>query len=107
MLRERMAGMARHRELDLADVAMHVITAPTLRLDHDPNRSRLLETAKRLRPRLVLLDPLVRLHGIDENNAGGGRRSSFGLRLQHQFCRSSVGARRASSARLVSRNAFQ
>jgi hypothetical protein len=29
-----------------------------------------LETAKRLRPRLVLLDPLVRLHGIDENNAG-------------------------------------
>jgi hypothetical protein len=49
---------------------MHVITAPTLRLDRDPHRSRLLETAKRLRPRLVLLDPLVRLHGIDENNAG-------------------------------------
>jgi hypothetical protein len=25
---------------------------------------------KRLRPRLLLLDPLVRLHGVDENNAG-------------------------------------
>ena len=47
-----------------------MITAPTLRLDRDPHRSRLLETAKRLRPRLLLLDPLVRLHGIDENNAG-------------------------------------
>jgi hypothetical protein len=47
-----------------------VITAPTLRLDRDPHRTRLLETAKRLRPRLLLLDPLVRLHGIDENNAG-------------------------------------
>jgi hypothetical protein len=70
VLRERVAGMARHRGLDLADVQMHVITAPTLRLDLDPHRSRLLETAKRLRPRLVLLDPLVRLHGIDENNAG-------------------------------------
>jgi hypothetical protein len=70
VLRERVAGMARHRRLDLADVPMHVITAPTLRLDRDPHRSRLLETAKRLRPRLVLLDPLVRLHGIDENNAG-------------------------------------
>jgi AAA domain len=70
VLRERVAGMARHRGLDLADVEMHVITAPTLRLDRDPHRSRLLETAKRLRPRLVLLDPLVRLHGIDENNAG-------------------------------------
>jgi hypothetical protein len=70
VLRERVAGMARHRGLDLADVEMHVITAPTLRLDRDPHRSRLLETAKRLRPRLVLLDPLVRLHGIDENKAG-------------------------------------
>ena len=70
VLRERVAGMARHRGVDLADVEMHVITAPTLRLDRDPHRTRLLETAKRLRPRLVLLDPLVRLHGIDENNAG-------------------------------------
>lgn len=70
VLRERVAGMARHRGLDLADVEMHVITAPTLRLDRDPHRGRLLETARRLRPRLLLLDPLVRLHGIDENNAG-------------------------------------
>jgi len=46
-----------------------VITAPTLRLDRDPHRGRLLETAKRLRPRLRLLDPLVRLHAVDENHA--------------------------------------
>jgi hypothetical protein len=70
VVRERVAGMARHRGLDLAGVEIHVITAPTLRLDRDPHRTRLLETAKRLRPRLLLLDPLVRLHGIDENNAG-------------------------------------
>jgi hypothetical protein len=30
----------------------------------------LFETAKRLQPQLILLDPLVRLHGIDENHAG-------------------------------------
>ena len=70
VVRERVAGMARHRGLDLAGVEIHVITAPTLRLDRDPHRTRLLETAQRLRPRLLLLDPLVRLHGIDENNAG-------------------------------------
>lgn len=70
VVRERVAGMARHRGLDLDAVQIHVITAPTLRLDRDPHRGRLLETAKRLRPRLLLLDPLVRLHGIDENNAG-------------------------------------
>lgn len=70
VLRERVAGMARHRGVDLTSVEMHVITAPALRLDRDPHRGRLLETARRLRPRLVLLDPLVRLHGIDENHAG-------------------------------------
>ena len=57
VVRERVAGMARHRGLDLAGVEIHVITAPTLRLDRDPHRRRLLETAKRLRPRLLLLDP--------------------------------------------------
>ena len=29
-----------------------------------------MPTAKRLRPRLLLLDPLVRLHALDENDAG-------------------------------------
>ena len=69
VVRERVAGMARHRGIDLARVEIHVITAPVLRLDRDPDRMRLLETTGRLRPRLLLLDPLVRLHGIDENNA--------------------------------------
>jgi AAA domain len=70
VVRERVAGMARHRGLDLAGVEVHVITAPVLRLDRGPDRARLWETTKRLRPRLLVLDPLVRLHGIDENNAG-------------------------------------
>jgi hypothetical protein len=70
VVRERVEGMARHRGLDLAGVAIHAITAPVLRLDRDPDRMRLLETARQLRPRLLVLDPLVRLHGIDENNAG-------------------------------------
>jgi hypothetical protein len=70
VVRERVEGMARHRGLELAGVEIHVITAPALRLDRQPHRQRLLETAQRLRPRLLLLDPLVRLHGVDENNAG-------------------------------------
>jgi hypothetical protein len=70
VVRERIGGMARHRGLDLAGVEVHVITAPVLRLDRDPDRTRLWETARRLRPQLLLLDPLVRLHGIDENHAG-------------------------------------
>jgi AAA domain len=70
VVRQRVAGMARHRGIDLARIEMHVITAPVLRLDRDPDRTRLWETTRRLRPRLLVLDPLVRLHGIDENHAG-------------------------------------
>ena len=70
VLRARVEGMARHRGLDLQGVDLHVITAPTLLLDREPHRTRLLQTAQWLRPRLLLLDPLVRLHGIDENHAG-------------------------------------
>lgn len=70
IVRERVAGMARQRRLDLDAVNIHVITAPTLLLDREPHRGRLFETARRLRPRLLLLDPLVRLHAIDENHAG-------------------------------------
>ena len=70
VIRQRIEGMARHRGIDFAGVEVYVITAPVLRLDRDPDRTRLLETTRRLLPRLLILDPLVRLHGIDENHAG-------------------------------------
>jgi hypothetical protein len=70
IVRERVEGIARHRNLRLDSVPLHVITAPVLRLDREPHRTQLLETARRLQPRLLLLDPLVRIHGIDENRAG-------------------------------------
>ena len=66
VVRERVEGMARHRSLDLARVEIHVITALTLRLDRDRDRMRLLETSKQLRPRLLVLDPLV-LSGLSRN----------------------------------------
>jgi hypothetical protein len=85
-VRERVEGMARHRGLDVAGVAIHVITAPVLRLDRGPDRARLLETTRRLRPRLLVLDPLVRLHGIDENNAGEvAELLAYFRSLQRQF----------------------
>jgi hypothetical protein len=70
VVRERIEGMARYRGLDLDQVQIYVITAPVLRLDRDRDRALLWETIRRLRPRLLVLDPLVRLHGIDENHAG-------------------------------------
>jgi hypothetical protein len=86
VVRERIEGMARHRGLDLGPVEIDVITAPVLRLDRDRDRTRLLETTRRLRPRLLVLDPLVRLHGIDENNAGEvAELLAYFRSLQRQF----------------------
>ena len=47
-----------------------MITAPSLRLDLEADRASLDETVARLRPRLLILDPFVRLHRIDENISG-------------------------------------
>ena len=54
----------------LANVDIQVITAPILRLDLDANRRNLAGTVARLQPRLLILDPFVRLHRIDENASG-------------------------------------
>ncbi len=68
-VRERIRGIARSRALGIEALNIYAITAPSLQLDRPKDRQRLRETAERLRPRLLLLDPLVRLHGVDENNA--------------------------------------
>jgi hypothetical protein len=47
-----------------------VITASSLRLDLEADRARLEETVATLKPRLLILDPFVRLHRIDENVSG-------------------------------------
>jgi hypothetical protein len=68
--RERIEGIARHRGLDLETLDLHLITAPAMRLDLASDILRLRATVTALKPRLLLLDPFVRLHRIDENNAG-------------------------------------
>lgn len=69
-VKARLSGLCRHRGLDLAALPIHVITAPTLRLDLEADQRRLQRTLDELRPTLLLLDPFVRLHRIDENHAG-------------------------------------
>ncbi|MGH9319439.1 MAG: AAA family ATPase [Vicinamibacteria bacterium] len=67
VVRARLEGICSHLRLDLAELDFHVITAPSLWLDSELDQKRLLDTIDRLRPRLLLLDPFVRLHRIDEN----------------------------------------
>jgi hypothetical protein len=70
VVRQRLAGIARAAGRDLADLDIHVITAPSVRLDVERDRDALTATIDKLRPRLLVLDPFVRLHRIDENLSG-------------------------------------
>ena len=67
IVRTRLQGIARAAGADFDTLDIAVIDVPVVRLDHRSDRQRLEHTVQRIRPRLVLLDPLVRLHGVDEN----------------------------------------
>lgn len=70
VVKARLAGLCRHRGLDLGALPIDVITAASVRLDLDADQRRLAETVRQRAPRMLLLDPFVRLHRIDENHAG-------------------------------------
>jgi len=70
VVRQRLAGIAAAAGRELVDLDIHVITAPSVRLDVERDRDALAETIAELRPRLLVLDPFVRLHRIDENVSG-------------------------------------
>jgi hypothetical protein len=70
IVRRRLDGIAVAAGVALADLDIQVITVPVLRLDLAGDRRDLADTVARLQPRLLVLDPFVRLHRIDENASG-------------------------------------
>jgi len=71
VVRSRLDGLARARGLDLEGLDVHVITAPSLRLDLENDRQLLVATVESLSPRLLVLDPFVRLHRRERLGRGG------------------------------------
>lgn len=70
IVRRRLDGICAAAGVALPELDVQVITAPTVRLDLEADRASLDETVAKLRPRLLVLDPFVRLHRIDENASG-------------------------------------
>lgn len=70
MVRRRLEGICVAAEVGLSSLDVQVITAHTVRLDQSADRERLERTVMHLKPRLLVLDPFVRLHRIDENVSG-------------------------------------
>lgn len=68
-IRRRMEDLCRARELDLDRLPVGLIREHGLRLDHPEHRERLADTLERVKPRMLILDPLVRLHRADENSS--------------------------------------
>ena len=108
VVRRRLEGICEAASISLAKLDVQVITAPSLRLDLEADRANLDETIARLKPRLLILDPFVRLHRIDENVSGDvapllaflrdlQRRHALAVALVHH-ARKGAGAARAGQA---------
>jgi hypothetical protein len=69
-LRSRVETLARLHEVNFERLDVHIITVDSLRLDRPDHQDRLESTLHAYKPALLLLDPLVRVHAIDENVAG-------------------------------------
>jgi len=70
VVKARLTGLCYHRGLRLEGLPIDVITAPSVRIDRGADQERLARTVWRAAPRLLVLDPFVRLHRVDENDAG-------------------------------------
>jgi hypothetical protein len=69
-IRQRLQSLTAHHQVDFERLPLWVITADTLRLDRPDDSSRLEATVAQYQPRLMILDPLIRLHQQDENASG-------------------------------------
>jgi hypothetical protein len=70
IVKSRLLGICRHRRMKLDELPIDVITAASLRIDRERDQLRLVRTVRHVKPRLLVLDPFVRLHRVDENDAG-------------------------------------
>jgi len=68
-VRARCEAICAHRFISLSQLDLFSITVSSLRLDLAEDQKRLHATIAHKKPRLLLLDPLVRLHRLDENSS--------------------------------------
>jgi hypothetical protein len=86
VVRQRLEGIATAAAVSFASLPVQVITAPSLRLDTPTDRQRLCATVQNLQPILLILDPLIRLHRLEENDATQiAALLSYLRELQRQF----------------------
>lgn len=68
-LRTRFDCLAKSRNLTVNEIPLYLLDINTLRLENPKHLKRLEATLDKHRPRLLVLDPLVRVAAVDENSA--------------------------------------
>jgi len=69
MVRARLTGLANRRRVSLETAPIQLVLANSLRLESTTDQARLRATVAQQRPKLLILDPFVRMTRIDENSA--------------------------------------
>ncbi len=69
MVRSRLLGIAEQRALSLEGLPIHLVMQRSLRLESKKDQARLQATVARYQPKLLVLDPFIRLSSIDENSS--------------------------------------
>lgn len=86
LLRQRAALLCNAMDIEIPD-DLFALDVPTLRIDQAEVAARILVTVQKVRPRLLILDPLRELHQGDENDAADIARLLDPLRsLQREGC---------------------
>ena len=70
IVKRRLIGICNMVGCELDKIDIKVITIPVLKLDDEADQLSLTDTVKDLRPKLLILDPFIRIHSIDENSSG-------------------------------------
>jgi hypothetical protein len=110
IVRRRLSGIASARGVELPSCDIEVITVEKLRLDDPCDVHSLEETIAHLSPRLLILDPFVRLHRIDENSSSEvamvleklrimQRRHNLGIMIVHHAKKGGGGIRGGQALR--------
>jgi hypothetical protein len=86
VVRRRLDGIARAAGTQLAGLDVRVVVEPSIRLDLERDQTRIRDAVAAIRPALVILDPLIRLHQVSENASGEIARVLAYLRaIQREF----------------------
>jgi biotin operon repressor len=67
ILYQRLKALVCHKSVELETLNLGILVPDSLRLDRDNDRKRLENTVENEKPALIVLDPMVRMHAIDEN----------------------------------------